>query len=82
MNKQLLRKKMKGFGHKGYDLAKCLGISPQTLSSKMNERSEGGFNVRELMLIKTLYCLTNEEFIEIFFDKEVSKLNTQGGKTK
>lgn len=69
MKKQLLRKKMKEFGYKGYDLAKFLGISQQSLSYKINERSEGGFNIRELMLIKTLFALSDEEFIEIFFGK-------------
>ena len=65
MNKKLLESKMKLFGDSNVTLAKFLGITPQSLSSKKNESSE--FRQSEIVKIKERYKLSSEEVNNIFF---------------
>ncbi|MBR3805101.1 MAG: XRE family transcriptional regulator [Clostridia bacterium] len=65
MNKKLLESKMKLFGDSNVTLAKFLGITPQSLSSKKNESSE--FRQSEIVKIKERYKLSTEEVNNIFF---------------
>lgn len=65
MNKNLLESKMKLFGDSNATLAKFLGITPQSLSSKKNESSE--FKQGEIVKIKERYKLSTEEVNNIFF---------------
>lgn len=65
MNKKLLESKMKLFGDSNVSLAKFLGITPQSLSAKTNEKSD--FKKCEIVKIKERYKLTSEEVDNIFF---------------
>lgn len=65
MNIKLLESKMKLFGDSNVTLAKFLGISPQALSAKKNERVD--FKQCEIVKIKERYSLTAEEVNNIFF---------------
>jgi len=65
VNKKLLESKMKLFGDSNVTLAKFLGITPQSLSSKKNESSE--FRQSEIVKIKERYKLSTEEVNNIFF---------------
>ncbi len=65
MNKNLLESKMKLFNDSNVTLAKFLGITPQALSSKTNERTD--FKQCEIVKIKERYKLTPEEVNNIFF---------------
>lgn len=46
-------------------LAKELGITPTTLSTRLSGKTE--FSKSELDTVKRVYNLSNDEFIEIFF---------------
>jgi len=49
-------------------LASLLGISRQSLSSKINNKTE--FKAQEAKLLKDRMCLSDTEFVEIFFASE------------
>lgn len=65
MKKNLLESKMKLYNDSNVSLANFLDISPQSLSSKKNERTE--FKQCEIVKIKERYKLTAEEVNNIFF---------------
>ncbi|MBP1046439.1 XRE family transcriptional regulator [Enterococcus sp. BWM-S5] len=58
-------------------LAASIGISPQTLSSKINERQGSEFTQTEIKTIKEKYSLSAEEVDEIFFNNFVSLKDTK-----
>ncbi|MTD37674.1 XRE family transcriptional regulator [Erwinia sp. CPCC 100877] len=58
-------------------LAETIGISPQTLSSKINERQGSEFTQTEIKVIKKRYNLTPEEVDQIFFNNFVSLKDTK-----
>lgn len=59
------------------DLSKYLGISPQRLSLKLNEKLGAEFTQTEIALIKQKYNLTPEDIDSIFFKLDVSKKDTK-----
>lgn len=67
MNKQIFESKMKLFGDTNFTLAKAIGISPQSLSSKKNGTNGKEFTQSEILEIKKRYFLTAEETDNIFF---------------
>lgn len=72
MDKKKLKSKMALFGDTGEKLAAAIGIAPQTLSLKMNERNGASFTKSEMEKIKVRYELTDDEFMHIFFAELVS----------
>ena len=71
MNGKLLRSIMVLHGDTNADLAECLGITEQSVSTKINERGTE-FKQGEIAKIKARYHLTPEQVDEIFFDQKVS----------
>lgn len=67
MNKRILESKMKLFGDTNASLAKAIGISPQSLSTKKNETHGIEFTKSEIASIKERYSLTADEVDAIFF---------------
>ena len=72
MNKQLLRSVMIANGDNFRQLADYLGITVYTLSKKINERNNVGFNQREILRIKDRYTLNANQVDSIFFAHQVS----------
>ena len=75
MNNELLREVIKDSGVKVTALADKIGISRQSLTMKLN--GERSFDQGEIMAIKTNLHLTDEQFMQIFFNDEVDKLPTE-----
>ena len=75
MNNELLREVIKDSGVKVTALADKIGISRQSLTMKIN--GERSFDQGEIMAIKTNLHLTDEQFMQIFFNDEVDKLPTE-----
>ena len=65
----LLREKIDGCGFKLVFVAKQLGISYQAFLKKLNNETE--FKTSEVMILKELLHLTDDEVMEIFFDQNV-----------
>ena len=61
----LLREKIDGCGFKLVFVAKQLGISYQAFLKKLNNETE--FKTSEVMILKELLHLTDDEVMEIFF---------------
>ena len=76
LNKRLLKAKMEEYGDNGQTLAQYLGIARTTFSSKINETNGAEFTQKEIRKIKKRYNLKSEELDRIFFDSNVSKLDT------
>lgn len=72
MNKRLLKSTMVAHGDTQVMLAEYLGITPFTLSKKINEKQKAGFTQPEISKIKEKYGLSPEDIDAIFFDLEVS----------
>ena len=66
MNKELLRSVMVLNNDTYVTLANALGISPQSVSNKVNENGTE-FTQGEIKLIKNRYNLTPEQVESIFF---------------
>ena len=75
MNKKQLKAAMILKGDKQTDLARALGISYQTLSEKMNGKSD--FLAKEIQAIRDRYDLSAEALVSIFFDPELTKVNME-----
>jgi plasmid maintenance system antidote protein VapI len=75
MNNELLREVIKDSGVKVTALADKIGISRQSLTMKIN--GERSFDQGEIMAIKTNLHLTDEQFMQIFFNDDVDKLPTE-----
>lgn len=56
------------YGDTNASLSKALGISPQSLYAKINEKNSSEFVQREMKFIKDRYHLDDTIFLEIFFD--------------
>ena len=69
MNKSLFKSFVIAKGDTYSKLAEYLGITVSTLSKKVNEKREAGFNQREIIMIKQRYSLTAEEVDAIFLEK-------------
>ena len=67
---------MEEYGDNGQTLAQYLGIARTTFSSKINETNGAEFTQKEIRKIKKRYNLKSEELDRIFFDSNVSKLDT------
>lgn len=67
MNKKLLRSEMVLYDDTNSTLAEALGISPQSLSAKMNETNGAEFNQGEISTIRNRYKLTDKKVVAIFF---------------
>ena len=65
----LLREKIDGCGFKLVFVAKQLGISYQAFLKKLNNETE--FKTSEVMILKELLHLTDDEVMEIFFCQNV-----------
>lgn len=61
----LLREKINACGYKLVYVAKQLGISYQALLKKITNETE--FKASEVMMLKELLHLTDEEVMDIFF---------------
>lgn len=75
MNNELLREVIKDSGVKVTALADKIGISRQSLTMKIN--GERSFDQGEIMAIKTNLHLTDEQFMQIFFNDDVDNLPTE-----
>lgn len=71
LNVQLLKSKMTLYNDTQEDLAEYLGMTRNTLLSRLNEKSY--FTNKEIYLIKIRYSLTDEEVILIFFTLQVTQ---------
>lgn len=72
MNKKLLRSEMVLHDDTNSTLATALGITPQSLSAKINETNGAEFTQGEIGTIRARYNLTDEKVIAIFFTDCVS----------
>jgi transcriptional regulator with XRE-family HTH domain len=75
MNHELLKDTIQDRGVKVSVLADKIGISRQSLHMKLN--GERSFDQGEIMAIKTTLRLSDEEFMEIFFNDGVDKLSRE-----
>ena len=66
MNKTRLKSIMILHGHTNKDIANLLGISEQSVSSKINENGTE-FKQGEIKMIADEYNLTPEDIADIFF---------------
>lgn len=71
LNVQLLKSKMTLYNDTQEDLADYLGMTRNTLLSRLSEKSY--FTNKEIYLIKIRYNLTDEEVILIFFTLQVTQ---------
>lgn len=67
MNKRLLRAEMILFGDTRATLAEYLGMTPTTLSYKMNESHGRCFDKQEIEAIAKRYSLDEHKIMAIFF---------------
>jgi plasmid maintenance system antidote protein VapI len=72
MNKKEFKAMMALYGDNLEALSEFLGVSPSTLSKKINERSGIGFTQPEIIKIKDRYQLSADQIDSIFFTHEVS----------
>ena len=75
MNNDLLKKVISDSGIKVSFLAEKMGISRQSLHMKIN--GERRFDQGEIMSLKTNLHLSDEQFMQIFFNSDVDKLPTE-----
>lgn len=76
MNNGLLKEVINESGIKVTSLAEKMGISRQSLHMKIN--GERRFDQGEIMSLKTNLHLSDELFMEIFFNDDVDKLSAKG----
>ena len=67
MKKNVFVSKMKLNGDTNEALAKALGVSPTTMSAKVNEKRGSDFTRTEILTLVDRWRLTPEEIIDIFF---------------
>jgi len=72
MNTNMLRSIMLLNGDNQNMLSEYLGISPQRLSSKINEKNGAEFTQNEIRSIKQKYNLSAKKVDEIFFTPIIS----------
>ena len=77
MNNDLLKEVIQDNGVKVSVLADKIGISRQSLFMKLN--GERTFNQGEIMALKTNLHLSDDQFMEIFFNDVVEEKSTRGG---
>lgn len=77
MNNDLLKKVIQDNGVKVSVLADKIGISRQSLYMKLN--GERAFDQGEIMALKTNLHLSDDQFMEIFFNDVVEEKSTRGG---
>ena len=75
MNNGLLKEVIRESGVKVSVLADKVGISRQSLSMKLN--GERRFDQGEIMALKTSLHLSDEQFMQIFFNDDVDSLPTK-----
>lgn len=76
MNKLRLESVMRLHGDTGTSLARFLSIARTTFSAKINETKGAEFTQGEISMIKEKYSLSADDIVAIFFDNEVSKIDT------
>ena len=76
MDKELLRSIIARAGDTQNDLAKVINITPQSLSSKINEKNGAEFTQSEITSIKRKYNLNANQIEQIFFNNVVSYKDT------
>lgn len=72
LNSRLLRSEMVLHGDTNKTLSEYLGINASSLNNKIHEKGGSGFNRKELFQIKKRYGLSNDKFVDIFFENMVS----------
>lgn len=77
MNKRRLESVMRLNGDTGTSLARFLNMARTTFSAKINETNGAEFRQGEISMIKEKYSLSPEDVVLIFFDNNVSKLDTK-----
>lgn len=77
MNNDLLKEVIQDNGVKVSVLADKIGISRQSLYMKLN--GERAFDQGEIMALKTNLHLSDDQFMEIFFNDAVEENSTRGG---
>jgi len=77
MNNDLLKEVIQDNGVKVSVLADKIGISRQSLYMKLN--GERAFDQGEIMALKTNLHLSDDQFMEIFFNDVVEEKSTRGG---
>lgn len=75
MNNCLLNEAIKGSGITISALANKMGISRAALYAKLN--GERSFDQGEIMSLKTILHLGDDQFLQIFFDNDVDILSTK-----
>lgn len=75
MNYELLKEVIRDNGVKMSFLADKIGISRQALHMKIN--GERTFTQGEIMALKTALHLSDEQFLQIFFDDDVEQISTK-----
>jgi DNA-binding XRE family transcriptional regulator len=74
MNNEKLKEVIQKSGIKVSVLADKIGISRQSLHMKLN--GDRNFDQGEIMALKTHLHLSDEQFMEIFFNDSVDNLST------
>ena len=77
MNNDVLKEVIQDNGVKVSVLADKIGISRQSLYMKLN--GERAFDQGEIMALKTNLHLSDDQFMEIFFNDVVEEKSTRGG---
>lgn len=76
VNTKTLNDTIKVMGIKKEAIAKALGISPNSLTNKINGKVD--FKSREIAIIRDLLRLTNEDVSHIFLQSEVNDIHNRG----
>lgn len=76
MNKLRLESVMRLHGDTGTSLAKFLNMARTTFSAKINETNGAEFTQGEIAMIRKKYSLSPDDVVAIFFDNEVSEIDT------
>ena len=75
MNKKLFRSLMALYGDTNKSLGEYLGLSEQSVCNKVNEKGTE-FTREEIAAIKRRYNMSADMVDLVFFDEEVSDLDT------
>lgn len=73
-NSELLREKITGMGIKYTFVAEVLGMTRQALDRKLKDGSD--FKAYQMIILKDMLRLTDEEARDIFFAMNVDKKST------
>ncbi len=66
LNKALLKSKMALYSDTSKSLSEKMGLTESAISNRINGKTH--FSAKEMNFLKNLYNISNDEFVEIFFN--------------